>query len=155
MHWYGDEMKAEAFLAHLGFGEKAQRVSIHTQDEMASVIEHLEHWMRLFGFLHKDIYAARLIVREAVSNALLHGNRNDPAKQVDVNYMVTPNGVVAEVLDQGTGFNPDAVPNQFAEENRGHPCAQGVFLMRMYSTWVYFNKTGNRVVLCRRRTESR
>ena len=152
MHWYGDEMKAEAMLMHLGLLEKARRVEIHKQDELGPVFEHLEDWMRWSGYLHKDVFAVRLILQEALTNALLHGNGNDPAKCVQLTYLVTRRGVVADVQDQGAGFNPGAVVNQFAKENWRGSCGRGVFLMRMYSTWIYFNKSGNRVTLCRRRT---
>src|SRR5262249_10507124 len=118
------------------------------------VLDHLEDWMRLLGYSRRDIFSARLILREAVNNAMRHGNRNDPAKYVDVTYIVSPSEVLAQVQDQGNGFRPDEVPNPLAEENRDRPSGRGVFLMRIYSTWVSFNPQGNRVTLCRRRTVS-
>jgi serine/threonine-protein kinase RsbW len=121
---------------------------------MAPVFEHLEDWMRLLGYPRKDIFSVRLVLKEAVANALRHGNGNDSAKHVDVRYVVSPAEVLAEVQDQGMGFNPDDLPNPLTEENRERPCGRGVFLMRIYSTWVSFNRPGNRVTLCRRRTEA-
>jgi len=155
MHRYGDDIKAGAGSTRLGQSDKLRHTTIHRQDEIAPVFEHLESWMRSLGYLHKDIFAVRLTLREAVSNALRHGNRNDPAKHVNVTYIVTPEEVIAEVQDEGAGFNPDTVPNQLVGKNRGRSCGMGVFLMRLYSTWVCFNKAGNRVVLCRRRTVGR
>jgi serine/threonine-protein kinase RsbW len=154
MYWYNNDAKAEAASMHLGLVENARRVQVHTLDEMAPVFEHIEDWMRLLGYRRRDIYSVRLVLREAVNNALRHGNGNDPAKHVNVTYVVSPSEVLAEVQDQGLGFNPDAVPNPLAEEHRDRCSGRGVFLMRIYSTWVSFNQPGNRVTLCRRRTES-
>jgi serine/threonine-protein kinase RsbW len=155
MHWYGEDIKAEGRSSRLGLAEKLRHATIHRQEEMAPVFEHLEYWMRSLGYMHRDIFALRLILREAVSNALRHGNCNDPAKQVRVTYIVTPDEAIAEVQDEGAGFNPDTVPDQIVGRNRGQSGGMGIFLMRLYSTWVCFNKAGNRVVLCRRRTVTR
>jgi serine/threonine-protein kinase RsbW len=153
MHWYSNDIKAEAAAMHLGLEENARRVQIHTLAEMDPVFEHLENWMRLLGYPRKDIFSVRLVLQEAVSNALRHGNGDDPAKHVDVRYVVSLAEVLAEVQDQGTGFDPDALPNPLAEENLERPCGRGVFLMRIYATWMSFNQPGNRVTLCRRRTD--
>jgi len=154
MYWYSDDTKVEAATMQLGFLENARRVQVHAQAEMNAVFEHLEGWMRLFGYPRRDIFAVRLVLQEAVTNALRHGNGNDPAKHVNVAYLVSATEVVTEVRDQGTGFNPDAVPNPLALENRERASGRGVFLMRIYSTWVSFNEHGNRVTLCRRRSDS-
>ena len=45
----------------------------------------------------------RLVLQESVSNALIHGNGNDPGKHVDIAYLVSPMEVLAEVQDQGPG----------------------------------------------------
>jgi serine/threonine-protein kinase RsbW len=153
MHWYSDDTKAEAAAMLIGAVANARRAQIHTAAEMNPVFEHLEDWMRLLGYPRKDIFAVRLVLREAVTNALRHGNGNDPAKHVNVAYLVSPAEVLAEVQDQGPGFNPDEVPNPLVKENRDRPCGRGVFLMRIYSTWVSFNRLGNRVILCRRRSD--
>jgi serine/threonine-protein kinase RsbW len=155
MYWYSDEMKADAASMHLGMVENARRVQIRALAEIAPVIEHLEYWMRLHGYPRRDIFAVRLVLQEAVSNALRHGNGNDPAKHVGIIYVVSPAEVLAEVQDQGAGFSPDDLLNPLAEENRDRPCGRGVFLMRIYSTWVNFNRPGNRVTICRRRTDRR
>jgi serine/threonine-protein kinase RsbW len=153
MHWYSNDAKAEAAAMQLSLLENARRVQIHTLSELTPVLEHLEGWMRVLGFPRRDIFSVRLVLHEAIINALRHGNRNDPAKHVDVTYLVSPSEVLAEVQDQGMGFKPDEVPNPLAKQKRDRPSGRGVFLMRIYSTWVSFNPTGNRVTLCRRRTD--
>jgi serine/threonine-protein kinase RsbW len=152
MYWYDDAIRAEAATMHLETHEHARRLQIHALAETRPLFEHLEYWMRLIGYPRRDIFAVRVVMKQAVANALIHGNGNDPAKHVDIAYLVSPTEVLAEVQDQGPGFNPDALPNPLAEENRERPCGRGVFLMRIYSTWISFNDRGNRVTLCRRRS---
>ena len=152
MHWYSDDAKAEAATMQLGTVANARRVQIHRPDETTAMLQDLEDWMSTLGYPRRDIFAMRVVLQQAVANAVRHGNGNDPAKHVEVVYLVSPDEVLAEVQDQGPGFNPDEVPNPLALENRERRCGRGVFLMRIYSTWVSFNKLGNRVTLCRRRT---
>jgi len=153
MHWYHDDMRAEAATMHLESYEDARRLQVSALTEMGPVFEHLEYWMGMVGYPRRDIFAVRLVLQEAVTNALVHGNGTDPAKHVDIAYLVSPTEVLLEVQDQGAGFSPNALPNPLAEENRLRPCGRGVFLMRIYSTWISFNQQGNRVILCRRRSD--
>ena len=155
MHWYSDDAKAEAATIQLETGAEARRVQIHRPDELTPMLQHLEDWMSLLGYPRRDIFAVRVVLQQAVANAVRHGNGNDPSKHVDIFYLVSPNEVLAEVHDQGPGFDPDEVPNPMMLENRERRCGRGVFLMRIYSTWVSFSKPGNRVILCRRRTGPR
>ena len=59
-----------------------------------------------------------LALREAVSNAMLHGNRMDARKLVHVRCCCeSTKGVFIVVRDQGSGFDPNNVPNPLAVEN--------------------------------------
>jgi serine/threonine-protein kinase RsbW len=104
------------------------------------------------GYSEKDQFAVRLALDEALANGVKHGNRQDPAKWVTFRYLVTPETVLAEVEDQGAGFDPDEVPDPLAPENLERASGRGLFLMRIYMTWVRHNERGNRVTLCKQRT---
>jgi serine/threonine-protein kinase RsbW len=99
----------------------------------------------------RDIFAVKLGLEEAISNALKHGNRRDTAKRVRIRYRVTADCVVAHVADEGAGFDPAAVPDPRTVEYRERRCGRGLFLMRAYMTSVAFNARGNEVILCRMR----
>ena len=109
--------------------------------------------MPAWGYSERDVFAVRLALEEAVVNGLKHGNAGDPAKEVRVRYRVTAEEVVAEVVDEGPGFDPDQVPDPRALENLERPGGRGLFLMRAYMTWVSFNRQGNRVTLARQRSD--
>src|SRR5262245_59046958 len=146
MHRYGDELKAEAMLMHLGLARKAQRVTIRAQDDPAPIFVHLEGCMRSAGYLYRDIFAVRLILQEVLTDAFRHGS-DDSDKCVDLTFIVTPAGVIADVQNDSGGFLFDDRPAPLAAENSGR--FGGVSLMRMYATWVCFHKAANRLTLCR------
>jgi serine/threonine-protein kinase RsbW len=104
------------------------------------------------GYTSEDLFALRLALEEAVSNAIVHGNRRDPTKRVTVSYRVSPNHVVATVQDEGQGFDPLGIPDPRLSENLDNTSGRGILLMRHYTNWVRFNRTGNCVTLCRKRT---
>jgi serine/threonine-protein kinase RsbW len=87
-----------------------------------------------------------LALREAVSNAILHGNRMDPRKLVHVRCCCEgTQGVFIVVRDQGHGFDPNSVPNPLAVENLGAEHGRGIHLMKLAVDEVSFERGGTEV----------
>lgn len=99
------------------------------------------------GFDEKALFAVRLALDEALTNAVRHGNASDPSKNVTVEFSTQPHQLTVAIEDEGPGFDPEGVPDPTAEENLGRPHGRGVMLMRAYMTDVQFNERGNRVTL--------
>ena len=59
-----------------------------------------------------------IAIREAVANAIKHGNRKDPSKEVDVELAVAGDQAVIRVHDRGEGFEPEKVADPLTAENR-------------------------------------
>jgi serine/threonine-protein kinase RsbW len=61
--------------------------------------------------------------------------------------------VLAEVEDEGPGFNPAVVPDPTLPENLEQTGGRGLLLMRHYMSWVHYSERGNHVTLgkCRSR----
>ncbi len=97
------------------------------------------------GYDRASCFALRLALEEALTNAIRHGNRSDPQKNVTVQYQVDAGRVVIEVEDQGEGFDPQSVPDPTRVENLEIPAGRGIILMRAYMTEVRFTAPGNRV----------
>jgi serine/threonine-protein kinase RsbW len=73
-----------------------------------------------------------LALREALSNANVHGNRLDARKLVHVRCRCEPNkGVSIVVRDRGGGFDPNKVPDPLAFENLSAEHGRGIHLMRL------------------------
>lgn len=95
-----------------------------------------------------------LSLREALVNAIVHGNQNDPSKRIYVNCRCTADGDVSiAVEDEGNGFEPDAVPDPTALDNRLLTNGRGIYLIRMLMDEVAF-KQGGSVVHMRKRAST-
>jgi serine/threonine-protein kinase RsbW len=92
--------------------------------------------LKAAGFDEGEIFAIRLAMEEAIANGFRHGNEGDPAKSVTVAYGIDGTGMTLAVEDQGTGFDPTAVPD---------PSGRGLMLMRAYMTEVLVIPPGNRI----------
>jgi serine/threonine-protein kinase RsbW len=97
------------------------------------------------GYSKDAVFAVKLAYEEAVTNAVKHGNCNDPSKHVHIRYYVDAHRVVIMVRDEGCGFCPDEVPDPTADENLERPSGRGIMLMSAYMTKVVFSPAGNEV----------
>ena len=68
-------------------------------------------------------------LREALINAVEHGNRNDPDTFVDISLYPEDDQLTIEVSDYGTGFNPERVLEQADMHNGLQMGRRGVPLM--------------------------
>ena len=73
-----------------------------------------------------------MAVREAVTNAVVHGNKLDNAKFVEIKLAQIPEGFEISVHDQGSGFNPNDVPDPTKDENILKTSGRGIFFMRNF-----------------------
>jgi serine/threonine-protein kinase RsbW len=73
-----------------------------------------------------------MAVREAVTNAVLHGNQLDENKVVEVIVKTSAAQMEITVHDQGAGFNPEAVPDPTKDENILKTSGRGIFFMRNF-----------------------
>ncbi|HMQ16728.1 MAG TPA: ATP-binding protein [Phycisphaerae bacterium] len=96
------------------------------------------------------IFAVKLALEEALTNAVKHGNQNDGSKCVLVRFHVDPARAVIMVRDQGRGFCPQDVPDCTRDENLERPNGRGIMLMHAYMTSVCFNSAGNEVWMLKR-----
>ena len=89
----------------------------------------------------------RVGLTEALSNAMLYGNADDPSKNVVVEISMGEGRLEATVKDHGSGFDPTSVPDPTRPENLMRPCGRGLFLMRQLLDEVWHNDRGNEVTL--------
>jgi serine/threonine-protein kinase RsbW len=109
---------------------------------------------RKAGFSSDDASQIAMITREAVVNAIVHGNKYDPAKHVTVSFETTEQALSIRVADEGPGMDPDAIPDPLAPENLLRSSGRGVFLMRAIMDEVHFRQLspGTEITLVKNRT---
>ncbi len=101
-------------------------------DTVATAAAAVADFVNRSGISEEAAFGIDLAVREAVTNAVLHGNRQDENKTVDVTLKSSPDAVEISVHDQGDGFNPEDVPDPTAAENILKTSGRGIFLMRTF-----------------------
>lgn len=73
-----------------------------------------------------------LAVTEAVNNAIIHGNKNDIRKKIDLEFIITDEFIKIIVTDEGEGFDPDTVPDPTLPENILSEHGRGIYIMRHF-----------------------
>ena len=79
-------------------------------------------------------------LREAVANAVRHGNRQHPDLKVRIALSVRNRTVSIRVDDEGTGFDPASVPDPTDPTHLLRPGGRGIFYMRQFMTRVAFKR---------------
>ncbi|HEU4387696.1 MAG TPA: ATP-binding protein [Blastocatellia bacterium] len=106
------------------------------------------------GIAEEAAFGIDMAVREAVTNAVIHGNQQDESKTVDLTLKSSPEGVEIIVHDQGPGFNPSEVPDPTKEENLLKTSGRGIFFMRTFMDvvdWLKRPEGGTTVRMVKRR----
>jgi len=88
-------------------------------------------------------------VTEALSNAILHGNRQRADKKVTLRFIHKPEErlLLVEVQDEGEGFDPSNLPDPTQKENLLRESGRGIYLMRNIADEVLFHQGGRCVEL--------
>ncbi|RRN77896.1 ATP-binding protein [Pseudoxanthomonas sp. SGD-10] len=96
-----------------------------------------------------DIYANLMTcINEAVSNAIVHGNKENPQKMVYINVEnVNNKKLIFSIADEGTGFDFNNIPDPTAPENLEKLSGRGIFIMKKLADQCIFNGAGNEVEL--------
>jgi len=88
-----------------------------------------------------------IAMTEAVNNAIVHGNKLDSSKMVDIQVTVDGNDLHFRIADEGPGFDFENIPDPTSPENIEKPNGRGVFLMRQLADGCEFEELGRIAVL--------
>lgn len=93
-----------------------------------------------------------MAVREAMINAVMHGNGYSADKRVKLSFEQAGGNLVITIRDEGAGMNPEEVPDPLAPENLMKQSGRGIFLMRAFMDDVKFRKLepGTEITLIKR-----
>ncbi len=93
------------------------------------------------------LFNLRTALAEALTNAIVYGNRGDVAKVVRVQVELEPDAIRIRVSDDGEGFDPAVPPDPTRPENVAREDGRGLFVMRHLVDRVDFNDKGNSICL--------
>jgi serine/threonine-protein kinase RsbW len=149
MIWVGSFKSLQSALAKLDFTDAPLEVDTWVRSEIG-LISPLVDWLMSLIVVSRcvlgDEQFIELALREALSNAMVHGNRLDASKLVHIRCCCEcGHGVFIVVRDQGHGFDPSNVPNPLAVENLGAEHGRGIHLMKLAMDEVCFERQGTEV----------
>lgn len=88
----------------------------------------------------EQCYKLLIVTTEAVNNAIIHGNKLDEKKIVNIKCCVNAHNITITVKDNGPGFEAERLPNPIEERNLLKESGRGVFLIRSLTDDVKFKK---------------
>jgi serine/threonine-protein kinase RsbW len=89
-----------------------------------------------------------IALREALANAVFHGNDGDASKGVHIRVYGAPKwGLLLIVRDEGPGFRPESVPDPRDPDRLELPHGRGIFLMHELMDALDYRKDGREVIL--------
>lgn len=94
-----------------------------------------------------DRYELYLILDEAISNAMEHGNKWDMLKRVLLSVSAPDKGhILVKVADEGNGFNPKNLPEKLSNNKSINLRGRGIFIMKKFCD-VGWNEKANEICL--------
>jgi serine/threonine-protein kinase RsbW len=81
-----------------------------------------------------------MALREALANAIKHGNQQNLEKRVELEMNVVDDVLEIKIRDEGEGFEPGDVPDPLAPENRLRTSGRGIFYMKTFMDEVRFRR---------------
>jgi serine/threonine-protein kinase RsbW len=121
--------------------------------EFTAISPLVDRLMRLIEGSHcitGEEHAVQLALREALNNAVVHGNRLDVRKIVHVRCRCkVGEGISLIVSDQGQGFDPRTAPDSVTVGNREADHGRGIHLMKWAMDEVSFKRGGTEVHMCK------
>jgi serine/threonine-protein kinase RsbW len=115
-----------------------------TNDSLAKVEKFVEEICETYYITNSYYGNILMAILEAVKNAIIHGNKNKPEKQVKICFKSIQNGLRFTITDQGDGFDFRNVRNPIeAEDSLSENVGKGIFLIRSLADQVSYNVKGN------------
>jgi serine/threonine-protein kinase RsbW len=105
------------------------------------------------GLGEEIAFGVDMAVREAVTNAVLHGNKQDATKMVEVTLLNSQSALEITVRDHGTGFDPGSVPDPTVPQNLMKSSGRGILFMNTFMDeiqWLRHDEGGTVVRMIKR-----
>jgi serine/threonine-protein kinase RsbW len=114
-------------------GEKEIKFSISSKiEEIDEAVQKATAFASDAGFGDDALFGVDMAVREALANAVKHGNKLDETKQVEVTLINHGNGMEILIRDFGKGFDVEEVPDPTNPENLLKASGRGILFMHNF-----------------------
>jgi len=124
-----------------------------SENYLPDVDDFIEGKLESYGLNKSDIADVAISVTELVTNGIVHANKLNIEKTVQVEILRKNSKVEITITDQGDGFNPDLIDNPIEDENLLKEVGRGIFIVKSLMDKVIFESKpgeGTTVTLIKR-----
>lgn len=126
--------------------ESIHKHLLSSEIETLVKVEQIIEEIRVAYNIPEELYGNILVsLTEAVNNAIKHGNKLDPSKKIDFSFEYSETEYIFTIIDEGTGFDFENVPDPTHPDNLEKPDGRGIFIMTSLSDKVDFIDQGKAV----------
>ena len=133
------------------------RLVVHLDEVFPSVVDMIDRVIgKIMGLIERshcwdDTDNLDLVLREALANAIIHGNRSNPQMSVRICVALQADcRMLIVVKDGGSGFDPNQLPNPVAGQSLFADHGRGIFLINRLMEDVQFSFERGTAIYMRR-----
>ena len=113
--------------------EKEKKFSISSEIEaIDEAVQKATAFAGEAGFADDAVFGIDMAVREALANAVKHGNKLDASKEVEITLVSTDEAMEILIRDFGEGFDIREVPDPTNPENLLKASGRGILFMHNF-----------------------
>ena len=122
-----------------GNGERVE-ITISSRFENIELVQVIaEHLCENAGLDEDGTHWIGMAVREAVANAIKHGNKLDLRKKVNATFQLHDHQLEIRISDEGSGFDPGAIGDPLNPQNLMKTSGRGIFYMKTFMDQVQYS----------------
>jgi serine/threonine-protein kinase RsbW len=93
------------------------------------------------NLLSPDIFnRIYLCISEAVMNSIIHGNKNNPVKEIKIKVKLNKKNLMVSVIDEGEGFNYLKIEDPTKNENLKKEFGRGIHIIKSFTASLKYRK---------------
>jgi serine/threonine-protein kinase RsbW len=120
-------------------GERIE-ITISSRFENIELVQVIaEHLCENAGMDEDGAHWIGMAVREAVANAIKHGNKLDVKKKVNASFELQGLDLAITISDEGAGFDPETVSDPLNPQNLMKTSGRGIFYMRTFMDQIRYS----------------
>ena len=108
-----------------------KKIEIKSQrSEILKIESLLDDINKEFGLADEKYVNLQIAISEALINAIIHGNKENPQKKVFIEITYDDNFITVKIKDEGEGFDLNKIPDPTNQENIFKEHGRGLFIMK-------------------------
>ncbi len=120
-------------------------------DNISPSIQHIMTIVREMECARGKEFEVETALREALANAIIHGCKSDPSKEVQICVTCDETrGMLIVVRNPGEGFDPASIPSPTIGQNVYSSHGRGIFLINQLMDEVHFENRGTEIHMLKR-----